>query len=62
MKELQVVPETSFKGKGMTRNHIFAQKKLLVNETDLVPMVEIANDRVTNHTPSKLFSHPTPNR
>ena len=38
MKELQVVPGTTPKGEGMTRNDILAQKQLWVDETDLVPM------------------------
>ena len=62
MKELQVVPETTPKGKGMTGNQFLAQKQLWANETELGPMVQIANDRDTNHTPSKLSPHPIPNR
>ena len=62
MKELQVVPETAPKGKSITGNHILAQKQLWVNDTYLAPMVQIANDRDTTHTSSKLPPHLTPNR
>ena len=63
MKELQVIPETTPKGKGMTRNHSLALKQLWVNETELAPIVQIqiVGDRETNHTSSKLPSHPSPN-
>ena len=49
-------------GKCVIRNHILAQKQLWVNDTDLVPWVQTANDRDTDHTPSKLPSHLTPNK
>ena len=64
MKELQVIAETTPKGKGMTRNHSLAPKHLWVNETELAPIVQIqrANNRDTDHTTSKLPSHPIPNR
>ena len=64
MKELQVNPETTPKGKGMTGNHSLAPKQLWVNETEQAPIVQIrvANDRDTNHTTSKLPSFPIPNR
>ena len=64
MKELQVNPETTPKGEGMTGNHSLAPKQLWVNETELAPIVQIkiAYDRDTNHTTSKLPSHPIPNR
>ena len=54
MKELQVILETTPKGTDMTGNHFLAQKQLLVNETELVSIVQIAKDRNTNHTLSKL--------
>ena len=52
MKELQVIPETAPKGKGMTRNHSVAPKQLWVNKTELAPIVQIqiANNGHTNHT------------
>ena len=64
MKELQVIPETTPKGKGMTGNHPLATNQLWVNETELVPIVEIeiANGKNTDHTTSKLSPHPTPKR
>ena len=42
----------------------FPPKQLWVNETDcsVVPILQIANDRDTNHTPSKLSPHPVQNR
>ena len=60
MKELQVIPETTPKGDGMTRNHSLPLKQLWLNETELAPIVQIqiANDRATDHTTSKLPSHP----
>ena len=63
MKELQVIAETTPKGKGMAGNHSLAPKQLWVNETELVPIVQIlmAKDRDTDHTTSKLPSHPIPN-
>ena len=64
MKELQVIPETIPKGEGRTRNHSLALKQLWVNETELVPSVQIqiANDRDTDCTTSKLSPHPIQNR
>ena len=64
MKELQIIPETTLKGKGMTGNHSLALKQLWVNEAELAPVVQIqeANDRDTDHTTSNLPSHPIPNR
>ena len=62
MKELQVIPETTPKGKDMTGNHILAPKQLWVNETEPAPIVQIANDRDADHTPSQMPPHPIPNR
>ena len=64
MKELHVIPETTPNGEGMTRNHSLALKHLWVNETELVPIeqIQIVNDKDTEHTTSKLSSHPIPNR
>ena len=64
MKELQVIPETTPKGKGMTGNHSLAWKQLWINETELAPIVQIqvANGRDTDHTTSKLSPHPIPSR
>ena len=64
MKELQVIQETTPKGEGMTGNHSLVPKQLWVKETELVPTVQIqiANDRDTDHTTSKLFLHPILNR
>ena len=63
MKELQVIPETTPKGKGMTANHSLALKQLWVNETKLAPIVQIQvlSDRETDHTSSKVPLHPSPN-
>ena len=41
MKELQVIQESTPKGKGMTENHSLALKHLWVNETELAPIVQI---------------------
>ena len=62
MKELQVIPETTPKGKDMTGNHILALKQLWVNETAPIVDIQIANDRDTNHTTSKLSPPPISNR
>ena len=62
MKKLQVIPENTPKSKDMTGNHFLAQKQLWINKAELAPIVQIANDRDTNHTPSKLFPYPMPNR
>ena len=63
MKELLVIPETTPMGEGMTGNHSLAPKLSWVNETELVPLVQIqiAKDRDTNHTTSKLSPHSIPN-
>ena len=52
MEELEFIPETTPKGKGMTGNHSLVLKQLWINETDLAPIghIQIANDRDTNHT------------
>ena len=67
MKELQIIQETTPKGKGMTGNHSLALKQLWVNETKLVPIVQIqiANDGIPTiplqnldlHYLSTLFVH-----
>ena len=62
MREMQLVPGTIPKGKGMTRNQILAEKQLWVDELDLVPMVQIAIDRDINQTHPKLPPHQSPNR
>ena len=64
MKELQIIPETTPKGKGMTGNHSLALKQLWVNEMELSPIeqIQVANDRDTDLTTSKLPSHPIQNR
>ena len=62
MKQLQVIPESTPKGKDMTGNHFLVQKQLWVNETELAPIVQIANNRDTDHTPSRLSPHPILNR
>ena len=56
MKELQVNSETTPKVKGTTGNHSLALKQLWVNETELVPIVQIqiAYDKDTDHTTSKV--------
>ena len=48
----------------MTRNHSLAPKQLWVNETELVPIVQIQieSDRETDHTSSKLPLHQSSNR
>ena len=46
----------------MARNQILAQKQLWIDETDLMPMVQIASDRDINHMPPKLSPLPNPNR
>ena len=62
-KELQVIPQTTSKDKGMTGNHSFALKQLWVNETELVPIVQIqiVSDGETDCTSTKLPLHLSPN-
>ena len=48
----------------MTRNHSLTPKQLWVNETELAPIVQIqvASERETDLTSSRLPLHPGPNR
>ena len=48
----------------MTGYHSLAPKQLWVSETELTPAVwiQIAKDRDTDHTTSKLPLHPIPDR
>ena len=46
----------------MNGNFSLAPKQLWVSETELVPVIQIANDRDTDDTTSKLPSHPISNR
>ena len=40
MKELQIIPETTPKGEGMTGNHSLAPKQVWVNKMELAPVVQ----------------------
>ena len=66
MKELQLVPGTTPKGKGITRNQILSQKQLWVgqqtDEIDIAPVVQIASDRDIDHMPPKSPPHLNSNR
>ena len=66
MKELQLVPGTTPKGKGITRNQILSQKQLWIgqqtDEIDLAPMVQILSDRDIDHAHPKLPPHLNPSR
>ena len=64
MRDLQVIPETTPKGEGITWNHSLTLQQLWVNETELAPIIqiELASDKETDHTSSKLPSHPSANR
>ena len=61
MKEMKLVPATTPKGKGITKNQILAQKQLWVDEMGLVPVVQIASDRDIDQMPPKLPPHSSPN-
>ena len=66
MKELQLVPGTTPKGKGIIRNQNLSQKQLWVgqqrDDIDLAPMVKITSDRDINHTPPKSSPYLNPSR
>ena len=61
MKELQLVPGTTPKGKEIKRNQILSEKQLWVvqqtDEIDQAPMICVSSVRDINHTSPKTSPH-----